>query len=187
MGRVNEAAQRNVIHKRSARGLVRDTQGRLLLLKWRDPKTGRVVWEVPGGSVEGKETLQEALTRELREETGYTNVKVGPAVWKRRHSFVWAEREYAVEETFFLCDLLSEHRVLPTRDEVEAAGFLEQRWWELHALPARDELFTPPDLGSRWSALQKHGPKDGLLDISEDEPGLGRKVSERTRLRKDAK
>ena len=52
--------------------------GRVLLIKrGQPPLQGR--WSLPGGVVEVGETLQEALVREVREETGF-EVEVGPVV-----------------------------------------------------------------------------------------------------------
>ncbi len=52
--------------------------GRVLLIRRRfDPMAGR--WSIPGGAVEVGERLDEALAREMREETGL-DVDVGPLV-----------------------------------------------------------------------------------------------------------
>ena len=52
-------------HFVSVAGLVINDKDEILLLK--SPKRG---WEYPGGIVEPHETLQEALIREIKEETG---------------------------------------------------------------------------------------------------------------------
>ena len=52
-------------HKVSVAGLVSNDEGKILLVKspWRG-------WEYPGGLIEPGETFQEALHREIREESG---------------------------------------------------------------------------------------------------------------------
>ena len=58
--------------------LVQDPAGRLLLVqRGHDPHRGR--WTLPGGRVEPGETPEQAVVRELREETGL-DVRVGPVV-----------------------------------------------------------------------------------------------------------
>lgn len=52
-------------HLLSAAGLVRNAAGQILMI--RSPDRG---WEYPGGMVEPGETIQEALEREIYEETG---------------------------------------------------------------------------------------------------------------------
>jgi 8-oxo-dGTP diphosphatase len=58
--------------------VVLDGDGRLLLIRrGHDPHAG--LWSLPGGRVEDGETLEQAVRREVREETGLT-VTVGDVV-----------------------------------------------------------------------------------------------------------
>jgi 8-oxo-dGTP diphosphatase len=58
--------------------VVRDDAGRLLLI-CRGHEPSRGLWSLPGGRVEPGETLEAAVVREVREETGL-EVRVGAAV-----------------------------------------------------------------------------------------------------------
>ncbi len=51
------------------RGLVVDDAGRVLLVRH---SYGEPVWHLPGGGVKRRESLRDALTRELREEVAVT-------------------------------------------------------------------------------------------------------------------
>lgn len=57
-------------------GIVFDPEGRVLLVERAKPP-GVGQWSVPGGRLEGNETLAQAVAREVREETGLV-VEVGP-------------------------------------------------------------------------------------------------------------
>jgi ADP-ribose pyrophosphatase YjhB (NUDIX family) len=62
--------------------VIRDSDGRLLLVKrGHQPERGR--WSVPGGRVEPGESDQEAVIREIREETGLL-VTPGPLIGRLR-------------------------------------------------------------------------------------------------------
>jgi 8-oxo-dGTP diphosphatase len=57
----------------SAKVLVYDGEGRCLLLKRSQAsKNNRGKWDLPGGKVDAGETFDEALLREVAEETGLT-------------------------------------------------------------------------------------------------------------------
>jgi 8-oxo-dGTP diphosphatase len=56
--------------------VIRDDTGRLLMiLRGHDP--GRGLWSIPGGRIEPGESAEEAVVREVREETG-VEVRCGP-------------------------------------------------------------------------------------------------------------
>jgi 8-oxo-dGTP diphosphatase len=58
--------------------VVRDDQERILLVR-RGREPGRGQWSIPGGRVEAGETAQQALVREVAEETGLRVAVTGPA------------------------------------------------------------------------------------------------------------
>lgn len=91
----------------------------LLVRRGRGPAAGW--WSVPGGRVEAGETLAEAVTRELREETGLDGV-CGPLLG-------WVER-IDPEEHFVILDF----EVTLVGDDQPVAGddAAEARWVELH-------------------------------------------------------
>jgi len=53
--------------------VVHDARGGVLLIERRNPPPG---WALPGGFVDAGETVEEAVVRELREETGLTATRV---------------------------------------------------------------------------------------------------------------
>ncbi len=66
-----------------AGGIVRDDRDRILLVRRaHDPERGR--WSVPGGRVEPGETAQDAVVREVLEETGVHVVVTGVAGYVER-------------------------------------------------------------------------------------------------------
>lgn len=55
--------------------------GNVLLLRVRDPHSGRSFWLVPGGGREGSEREEDCVTREVREET-HLDVEVVRLLWE---------------------------------------------------------------------------------------------------------
>ena len=80
--------------------VVVDDERLLLIRRGRGPASGQ--WSVPGGRVEGGETVAEAVLRELAEETGLEGVCGGLLGWVERigddHHFVILDFEVEVLE-----------------------------------------------------------------------------------------
>ena len=78
-------------------------EDRILLLHGHEPEDpGRRLVVHPGGGLEGDETREEAALRELAEETGITEVELGPVLWRRMCSFPFAGRRWDQDEWYYL-------------------------------------------------------------------------------------
>jgi 8-oxo-dGTP pyrophosphatase MutT (NUDIX family) len=62
----------------AAYAVIKDRAGRVLLALWNEAETPK--WTMPGGGVELHETVEEAVVREVREETGF-DIIVGARCW----------------------------------------------------------------------------------------------------------
>lgn len=89
--------------RRVARVILLDPNDRILLMHGFEPENAADDWWfTPGGGVEGDETREQAALRELREETGITEVELGPVLWRRVCSFPFAGRRWDQDEWYYL-------------------------------------------------------------------------------------
>jgi ADP-ribose pyrophosphatase YjhB (NUDIX family) len=100
-------------------GVVVDGEGRVLLLRHRFRESQD--WELPGGFLSRADGLEEALSRELREETGL-EIEVGPLV-------------RAGTRTGLHVDLCYTARVTGSTAIVPNAEILESGFFSTDALP----------------------------------------------------
>ena len=112
---------------------------RVLLLRYAWPLSGRRFWTTPGGGLRPGETYEQAVRREIVEETGIAGIEVGPAVWQRKAEFDFGPRRLLVYERFFLARTTVVDLDPGVVAEHEREGILEHRWW------AAAELLDPPD------------------------------------------
>lgn len=81
--------------------LIKDDRGRVFVQ--RRSATRRVLpglWDIVGGHIEAGETLEQALAREIKEETGWTLRRIGAQVadWEWEHDgLVRRELDYLVD------------------------------------------------------------------------------------------
>ncbi len=152
------------VPREAVRALVVDAEERVLLLRFENPVTHEVWWATPGGGVEGDESDEVTLRRELLEECGLSVVDPGPVVWVREHVYPWNRQLLRQAERFHLIRV-DRHLVAPTIDLV-AEGVYGHRWWTLDELEASDERLAPRALRTELRRLLREDAPAEPLDVS---------------------
>lgn len=151
--------------RKTARVLLLDHAGRILLMKGRLPSdpTAPGVWFTVGGGLEPGETVAQAARREILEETGFTDVTLGPALWSGEQVHHDRKgRPVRITETYLVAVCPGGE---PSRDAWQALEreFVDDiRWWTSAELAVCPEPVFPPDLAFRWDEwLAKGGFTEG--------------------------
>lgn len=130
-------------HYQAAGGVV-VREGKMLLLD--RPARGEV--RLPKGHVEPGESPRKAALREVREETGYSDLEIVADLGVLTSHFVIPDqdREVTREEIYFLMRLRSEERAM--RDDHDARQF-QVTWVPLEQAPARLTFDTEQEFARR--------------------------------------
>lgn len=149
-----EGSDGQVLRRRAARVLCFDRDTRVLLLRWKDPVGGQLIWEPPGGGVEPGEDDLKAARRELEEETGRV-AALNPA-WRVEveRDFTWAGRRFRGPEVFFGLEVGAPFEPTPAAlTESEETTLVGHRWFGLEELGEGREQIEPPDLAGAVRTL----------------------------------
>ncbi|CCK29248.1 mutT-like protein [Streptomyces davaonensis JCM 4913] len=154
MGRLCSVLRKPLrIPRRAARVVVVDPEGAVLLFRYDNVEVG-VHWAPPGGGLESGEVPRECALRELREETGWTDLEPGPLLCTWEHDFTHAVGPVHQHEHIYVTH---GPRREPTGPQLAAAhaedGILTWRWWTREELAAEPEPVWPPDLArllTKW-------------------------------------
>lgn len=141
----------------AVRALLFAPDGRLLLLN-ADLPEGGTLWCPPGGAIELGESPEEAVLREVIEETGLRLPHPGRHVWTRRLVMTGSDAEVLGahhHERFFAIQLDELPGIAldqnPDLEELHTLrGF---RWWAVDELAAATAKFVPRDLAARVRTL----------------------------------
>jgi 8-oxo-dGTP pyrophosphatase MutT (NUDIX family) len=145
--------------RKVARVILLDPADRILLMNGYEPgDPSERWWFTPGGGLEGDETREEAALRELREETGITQVDLGPVVWRRTCSFPFDGRRWDQDEWYFLARTEQTETSSGGLTELERRSVAGLRWWTSAELLAARETVYPTRLAGLLRTLLDEGP-----------------------------
>ncbi|MFE9255928.1 NUDIX hydrolase [Streptomyces sp. NPDC006879] len=147
--------------RRVARVVLLDPDDRILLLHGFEPADPSATWWfTPGGGVEGEERREQAALRELAEETGITDVALGPVLWQRFCSFPFDGRRWEQDEWYYLARTRTART--PTQmsglTELERRSVAGARWWTSAELAITHETVYPNRLAGLLRTLLDEGP-----------------------------
>ncbi|MFG2825126.1 NUDIX hydrolase [Kitasatospora sp. NPDC048365] len=178
--------------RQAARTVVLAPDGEVFLLRSDNREVG-VHWTMPGGGIDPGESPREGATRELGEETGWTDLTPGPLLCTWEHDFTWHGIPVRQHEHIFLTT--GPHRgPLGDVSAVHSVdGILDWRWWTPEELSAEDaDPLWPPQLPELLAAVRARvlagdttiEPVDlGYVPNAPKPSGTTRPAASRTRTR----
>ncbi|MFF0224598.1 NUDIX hydrolase [Streptomyces sp. NPDC004629] len=152
--------------RKVARVVLLDPDDRILLLHGHEPDDpADDWWFTPGGGLEGDETREQAALRELAEETGITDVALGPVLWRRRCSFPFAGRRWDQDEWYYLARTTQTATEAVALTELERRSVVGARWWTCRELARSHETVYPTRLAELLRTLLDEGPPAGPITL----------------------
>ncbi|RDL08282.1 signal peptidase I [Streptomyces sp. HB202] len=151
--------------RKVARVVLLDPDDRVLLLHGHEPDDpADTWWFTPGGGLEGDENREQAARRELAEETGITDIELGPLLWTRICSFPFDGRRWDQDEWYYLARTQQTATAPQGLTDLELRSVAGLRWWTSAELLATRETVYPTRLAELLRTLLDEGPpRDPLV------------------------
>jgi ADP-ribose pyrophosphatase YjhB (NUDIX family) len=124
---------------------------RILLIKYRNfDRQGleRPCWTTCGGGIEPGETIAQAAEREIYEETGIADVRLGPIVWYGEDAHRSGDWGVTFQEHFIVAHAPTEDLDTHGWTDHERRQIIEMRWWSLEELQVSTDRIYPFNLAS---------------------------------------
>ena len=114
----------------------------LLVRRGREPLLGQ--WSLPGGAVELGESLEQAIVREVEEETG---LAIAPVMMLKAFDRIERDSGGEVHFHYVLVDFLCTRKPTMVKAEIRAASDVsEVRWVPVAGLRQSKEFVLPQDV-----------------------------------------
>ena len=157
----------------AARILLVDENDRTFLFKGQDPQNkSDVFWCPVGGGMDPEETPEEAIRREVMEETGLADFILGPHIWNREEIFSFNGVLLHAKETWFFSRVAHFDVDVSGFSDIERETTLDQRWWTLEELIQTPEHLTPQRLPELLAPLLEGRFPAKPLDLIHQESHL---------------
>ena len=131
----------------AARVVLLDPDDRVLLMRYDDAPPEGTHWATPGGGLDPGEEYPAAALRELAEETGWTDIALGPEVGQHTRVITFPDRTVRQEERLYLARTEHPRREITGVDAMHASdGIAAWRWWSLAELDSTAEVIWPAEL-----------------------------------------
>ncbi|MBT2385280.1 NUDIX hydrolase [Streptomyces sp. ISL-11] len=150
--------------RQAARVAVLDPAGAVFMLRYDNEEVG-VHWAMPGGGMDPGETPLQAAERELREETGWTDIEVGAVFCLWEHDFTRAGIPVRQHEHLFLAHAPRREPVGDLAASHAADKILRWRWWTPDDLSGGTEPLWPPQLPELLAGVRTDGPPVPPIDL----------------------
>ncbi|AXL10719.1 NUDIX domain-containing protein [Microbacterium foliorum] len=134
----------------AAYAVVTDDDGRILLARWIEGR--RVAWTMPGGGLEPGEAPEDAVRRELREETGYT-VKVGELLGIHSRVIPASQRVTPSDQPLHTLRIVYRATVRGGRLRFETDGSTDMAEWFPRAAVAELQRVKLVDIALRMAGI----------------------------------
>jgi len=151
------------VPRRAARVALLAEHGEVLL-RYDNPEVG-VHWAMPGGGLDPGETPREGACREVREETGWTDVEPGPLLCTWEHDFTRGTVPVRQHEHIYVAHAPRRPLAGDLAVAHQEDGILENRWWTPDELAAATEALWPPTLPELLADYRANGPHDPAPDL----------------------
>jgi ADP-ribose pyrophosphatase YjhB (NUDIX family) len=122
-------------------------------------------WVTLGGGIEQDEDIVAAARREIREETGFWDLQIGPMVWHGEQILLSENSCVHLDESFIIARTVSTHVNAELWTAAERSSILELRWWSLEELAGTSETVLPPNFAVLLKRLLEGQHDSQVLEI----------------------